>query len=123
VITPAPPEAAGQHPCQYPLTVPPADKSKYQTHGPGIVAPKVIKAPDPQHPHNTGKGPRKGYVMIEAGISETGEIEYAFVINSLSCALDEAALSVLQEWRFQPAMQNDKPIPVKIDIDVWVPKR
>jgi TonB family protein len=62
-----------------------------------------------QRPESEGK------VIIEIVIDERGEIVRKTVLQSLGPEIDNKCLAALENWRFQPAMQNGVPIASKQD--------
>ncbi len=59
----------------------------------------------------------KGAVQTEIVIDETGKVVDARVIRSVPL-LDEAAVTAVREWQFQPAVFNGKPIPIRMTVTV-----
>ena len=53
--------------------------------------------------------------MVEITIDARGEIIRKTVLESLGQKLDQRVLEALNNWHFQPAMQNGTPIPSKQD--------
>jgi TonB family protein len=73
-----------------------------------------IKTGDPvvypwQRPLSEGK------VIIEIVIDERGEIVRKTILQSLGSEIDNKCLAALDNWHFQPAMQNGVPISSKQD--------
>jgi TonB family protein len=57
----------------------------------------------------------EGNVVVEIMIDEQGNIVRKTVIRSMGSKLDERFLAALDQWHFQPAMQNGVPIASKQD--------
>jgi TonB family protein len=57
----------------------------------------------------------EGRVVVEITIDERGEIVRKTVLESLGSKLDQRVLEALNNWHFQPAMQNGTAIPSKQD--------
>jgi len=57
----------------------------------------------------------EGRVVVEITIDERGEIVRKTVLESLGQKLDQRVLEALNNWHFQPAMQNGTAIPSKQD--------
>jgi TonB family protein len=57
----------------------------------------------------------EGKVIIEITIDERGEIVRKTVLQSLGPAIDSQCLAALENWHFQPATHNGRPIPSKQD--------
>ena len=78
-----------------------------------VVPPKSLKKTAAKYPP-TGKK-LEGTVRMSALISETGKVIEVKLIQSAHPLLDEAAMSAVKEWIFEPATK--KGVPVK----VWLP--
>lgn len=56
-----------------------------------------------------------GNEVIEIVIDERGEIVNKTVLQSLGADIDSKCLAALENWHFQPATRNGRPIPSKQD--------
>lgn len=56
-----------------------------------------------------------GNEIIEITIDERGEIVNKTVLQSLGADIDSKCLAALENWHFQPATRNGRPIPSKQD--------
>jgi TonB family protein len=56
-----------------------------------------------------------GNEVIEITIDERGEIVNKIVLQSLGADIDSKCLAALENWHFQPATRNGRPIPSKQD--------
>jgi TonB family protein len=56
----------------------------------------------------------QGSIELEVVIAADGTVDRARVVKSLDSVhgLDEAALSAIREWTFEPAEFDDKPVAV-----------
>jgi hypothetical protein len=59
--------------------------------------------------------PSAGNEVIEIVIDERGEIVNKTVLQSLGPDIDNKCLAALENWHFQPATRNGRPIPSKQD--------
>jgi len=59
--------------------------------------------------------PSAGNEVIEIVIDERGEIVNKTVLQSLGPDIDSKCLAALENWHFQPATRNGRPIPSKQD--------
>lgn len=81
--------------------------------------PYVVFGPRPSYPPEARAGGREGKVRIKVLIAENGtpgEIQLAE--SSGSASLDEAALTALHRWRFQPALRNGQPVLAWVTVPV-----
>lgn len=85
---------------------------------PGKVPPHPIYTPDPEY----DPGPRRAHVQGTVGLSITvganGLVRDAKVQKSLDPKLDRKAIEAVQKWKFDPALEDGKPIAVEIKVDV-----
>ncbi|MEP6716445.1 MAG: energy transducer TonB [Terriglobia bacterium] len=86
--------------------------------GPGIVMPKRIYSPPAQYSDSARKAGIRGDVLLEAVIGSDGKVREAKVLRPLHPELDANALGALRTWRFEPAMQDGKPVAVGSQISM-----
>ena len=81
------------------------------------IAPTAIKRVPAAYPSYTGASAIEGTVLVNALISEKGEVIKTQLIKGLKDAFgfDQAALRAVRQWKFEPA--SIKGIKVK----VWIP--
>jgi len=85
--------------------------------GPGITPPRVIKQVPPQH--SMAHGVRvTGKVTIGLVVTSQGVPKDAHVIRGIEEEVDRAALEALKQWRFAPAKKDDKPVAVRVVIEI-----
>ncbi len=80
-------------------------------------APVVIARVYPVYPEMARQAELEGVVLLKVGIDELGRVREAIVLQSID-GLDEAALDAIYQWRFQPAMQRDVPVPVWYSVPI-----
>jgi len=51
-------------------------------------------------------------------VDETGPAQIIRVVRGLGNGLDAKALEAVQQWRFQPARKDGKPVNVRISVEV-----
>ena len=81
------------------------------------VAPSPIRAPRPLPPKDPRVARRSGDVVVDVLISETGEVVYALVSQSVP-GLDEPAIECAKAWLFAPAQAGGKTVPSVARISV-----
>jgi len=93
-----------------------ADEPVYDL-GPGITPPRVIKQVSP---HNSmANGVRvTGKVTIGLVVTSQGMPKDEHVIHGIEAEVDRAALAAVKQWRFAPAKKNDKPIAVRVALEI-----
>ena len=83
------------------------------------MAAKIVKKVNPEYPEWLKRDGIEGTVLIEAVVSQAGDIVSAKVENTLVHAdLAKAALDAVRQWQFQPTLLNGAPIEVVTRITV-----
>jgi TonB family protein len=86
--------------------------------GPGITPPRVIHQVTPDV-NSTTRGFRvSGVVVIELVVSSQGLPREVHVAKSLDKDLDNSAVEAVAQWRFQPALKDDRPVAVRITVEI-----
>jgi TonB family protein len=80
--------------------------------GGDVSPPKLVHKVEPGH----AKG--SGAVVIEMVVSSKGVPRDLKVIESLGTDLDRSALAAVDQWRFEPARKKDKPVAVKVTVEI-----
>ena len=94
------------------FTLPIAAQEVYYP-GNGVSLPTVIK-----EVHLLGQTDTK--IGIECVVDETGKVTTATVADSPNAALNNAAVRALRQWQFKPGMKNNRPVSVRIFVEVSV---
>ncbi len=82
-----------------------------------VEAAKLIYGPKPEYPPLAKMARIQGTVRLEALIAKDGTIKDLKVLNGHPL-LVKAALSAVQQWRYQPTLLNGQPVEVETEIDV-----
>lgn len=105
-----------------PVVVPEAPKEPEVKPGqlvtlgsPGVIPPKAIKKTSAKYPDSARSRKLEGVVSMSLLVSETGQVTEVKVVQSANPILDDAAVTAVKQWLFQPATKNG--VPVK----VWYP--
>jgi TonB family protein len=97
---------------------PPAGNAVFHQIGHGVTAPKATFSPDPEYSEQA----RKAKYVSAAWIAGTVDVQGAFTDLCLARAagsgLDEKAMSAVKTWKFEPAMLQGQPVPVRIVVEV-----
>lgn len=84
----------------------------------GISSPRVIKQVTPQY-SEASRGVRvNGSVTIGVIVTSKGLPKDPHVIKGIETELDRAAVEAIQQWRFAPARKNDKPVAVRVVVEI-----
>jgi protein TonB len=87
--------------------------------GDGVTAPVLVREVKPQYTKDARDRKVQGTVEMECVVDSDGSVrDDIAVTKSLDPALDEQAIIALKQWRFRPGTFHDKPVPVKVNIEM-----
>lgn len=75
-------------------------------------------SPDPEYPEEARRHKISGSVLLSLTVGTDGIAHDVTVTKSLGHGFDENAVRSIQEWRFEPAAENGKPVPARITVEV-----
>ena len=78
--------------------------------------PRAIRRVEPDVPDDFASQKREAVVVVEVAISASGRVVDARVVKKAGFGLDEAAIAAARRTPFEPAMQGDRPVAVKMQI-------
>jgi TonB family protein len=82
--------------------------------------PVKLEGPAPVYPEAARVAGVRGTVMVHLLIGRDGRVKSVKVIRSVA-GLDEAATQAVSRWVFKPALSNNKPVAVWIEVSVPFP--
>jgi TonB family protein len=88
-----------------------------QTHRRG-VAPRVIYQEDPNYSDEARRAGLNGTVTLMLVVNEAGIPENIHIVRPFGHGLDAKALSCVRKWKFKPAEEDGRPVPVEIAVEV-----
>ena len=99
-----------------PLPPPPAPRAPVRVGG-EIKAPRLIHRVEPGYPLIAQHAQIQGSVILEATVDREGHVTEVRVLRSHSF-LDEAAITAVRQWRYEPLMLNGEPQPFVLTLTV-----
>ncbi len=79
--------------------------------------PVLVSSVVPEYPELARRAGIEGSVVVAAVVDTNGLVASATVLRSSgNSLLDAAALTAARQFRFVPAYQNDRPVPVQVSI-------
>jgi TonB family protein len=85
--------------------------------GPGMTPPRVIKQVPPRK--STAHGVRiVGTVTVVLVVSSKGIPKDVHVAKGLDKELDQSTVEAVQQWQFEPAKKDGKPVAVRVSLDI-----
>jgi TonB family protein len=93
-----------------------ADEEVYDMAA-GITPPRIVKQVPPRY--STARGVRvDGTVTIGLVVSSGGVPKNLRVLKGLDKDVDQSAVDAVEQWRFAPAKKDDKPVAVRISLEI-----
>jgi len=86
--------------------------------GGGVSAPKAIYSPDPEYSEEARKAKYQGVCVVTLIVGPDGKPRDVRVARSLGLGLDEKAIEAVNQWKFDPAQKDGKPVAVAINVEV-----
>ncbi|HKA35683.1 MAG TPA: energy transducer TonB [Thermoanaerobaculia bacterium] len=71
----------------------------------------LLSKVDPAYPAAARSAGVEGTVVLDAAISETGEVTSVTVVRGLPMGVSESAVAAVQRWRYRPARGRTGPVP------------
>ncbi len=93
------------------------EPSKPVRPGGDIKPPRRIKYVVPIYPELAKKARVEGIVILEAIIDPSGQVSNLRVLRSVPL-LDDAALSAVQQWHYEPTLLNGVSVPIVMTVTV-----
>lgn len=114
-----------------PISPKPSDLDRGGGYKPedGVVPPKVLYAPNPEFTDKARRKKLGGTCVVSTLVDEQGTPRRVEVVKSIAdglspklrsaaMSLDQNAVKAVQQYRFQPATRQGKPVPYKLKIEV-----
>ena len=83
-----------------------------------IQPPKRIHATQVLYTEEARKAGTQGVVLLEAVITETGDVEDVAVILPQPHGLTENAIAALKQWKYEPARKDGRPVAVIMAVTI-----
>jgi TonB family protein len=94
----------------------PQTKEPVYELGNGVTPPRITHQVAPEHPAHGFR--LSGTVLLGLVVTSQGEPDGVHVVRSLEKEMDQAAIDAVQQWRFDPATKDGKPVAVKISVEI-----
>jgi protein TonB len=86
--------------------------------GGGVSSPVVIYQVDPEFSEEARKAKFMGVVLVNLIVDTQGRPQNVHILRGVGMGLDENAIKAVQQYRFKPAMEGGKPVPVELNVEV-----
>jgi periplasmic protein TonB len=84
----------------------------------GVSAPRAIFTPEPEFSEEARKSKYQGVVVLTAIVGVDGRVHNPRVSRSLGMGLDEKALEIVKQWKFDPGKKDGRPVPVEMSLEI-----
>lgn len=82
-----------------------------------VKAPVAVSRVEPVYPEEERTKRNSGIVILEVVIEANGDVSGVHVLKSLT-GLDDAALTAVKQWHFQPATRDGQPVAVIFNLTI-----
>ena len=82
--------------------------------------PKAIHTVDPKYSTNPLHGVKNAVVLVTLTVPPDGIPKDVKIAKGVRPELDKGAVDAVQQWRFEPAMRDGKPVEATITVEVWI---
>jgi periplasmic protein TonB len=86
--------------------------------GGGVSSPVPIYTVEPEFSEEARKAKFMGVVLVNLIVDAHGNPQNVHVSRGVGMGLDEKAKEAVMQYRFKPAMEGGKPVPVELNIEV-----
>jgi TonB family protein len=88
--------------------------------GQQTTPPKAIHTVDPKYSTNALRGIKNAVVLVTVTVPPDGIPRDVKIAKGVRPDLDKGAVDAVQQWRFEPATQDGKPVEATITVEVWI---
>jgi TonB family protein len=113
-----PPAALFQVPSEYRVMDEPGDFDIAFVSHAHATAPQVIAKAQAKYTDDARRNGIQGVVLLSAVVDESGKAQDIRVEHSIDPGLDQEAVKALRHWRFQPGVQDGRPVRVPVHVEI-----
>ena len=86
--------------------------------GGGVSAPVLLYKVDPEFSEEARRSKTAGNVLVNLWVDEKRNPTHVHAIRGIGMGLDEKAVAAVKLYKFKPAMENEKPVTVEMNVEV-----
>ena len=86
--------------------------------GGSVSAPRMVHLVSPEYSEEARREKFVGQVVVGLIVDTDGLPQNVHVVRGVGHGLDEKAIEAIKQYRFRPAMENGKPVPVRVNVEV-----
>ena len=83
-----------------------------------VSPPRIVAQFEPEFTELARHARYQGTTVVRAVVYNRGETTQVQILKPLGMGLDDQAVNVVRQWRFEPARRDGKPVAVFVDIEV-----
>ncbi|MEO8585632.1 MAG: energy transducer TonB [Acidobacteriota bacterium] len=87
-----------------------------------VTAPREISRVKPDFPPDAKREGRTGAVIFEVVVDASGAVTSVEIVRHADPDLEQAALTAVKQWRYEPATRNGAPVAVWFSITMRFPR-
>ena len=86
--------------------------------GGGVLAPRPISTADPEYTEEARQAKYEGTCVLGMIVGADGKPRDIRVQRGIGMGLDKKAIEAVEQWRFNPATKDGRPVSVQISVEV-----
>ena len=86
--------------------------------GGGVSAPVVLFAPEPEFSEEARRAKVSGNVLVALQVDAQGRPTHVRILRGIGLGLDQKAIDAVSQYKFKPALENGRPVPVEMNVEV-----
>ena len=83
-----------------------------------LTPPRLIQRVDPNYPATARAARVSGDVVLSIEVGKDGRVSRVNVVKELPFGLTREAIRVVEQWRFEPATVNGRPVSQELEVSV-----
>jgi TonB family protein len=84
----------------------------------GVTRPRPKFTPEPEYTEAARSQRYQGTLVLNIVVDATGKVRAPNIVRPLGMGLDDAAVSTVLTWRFDPAKVDGEPVAVQMNVEV-----
>jgi TonB family protein len=94
------------------------EDAKVYDIGPDVQPPKLVHVVEPEFDPKSEEAFTSGVVRMQIVITTEGNVKDPKVVAGLNERQNDKAIEAVKKWRFKPALRQNKPVNVKVTVEV-----
>jgi TonB family protein len=94
------------------------EDAKVYDIGPDVQPPKLVHVVEPEFDPKSEEAFTSGVVRMQIMVTMEGDVKNPKVVSGLNERQNDKAMEAVKKWRFKPALRQNKPVNVKVTVEV-----